>query len=205
MRAGMIDDATLVGRYKGVEIRESSKMPRGASAFAIRSGGRSSGRSAIMYPAGKGKADLAAAQAGNVSSTLTHEMAHATPKRSGYRMHQVAQNPRKLGREEGRADFEARTDYRAPTSENRNGYTDMATNESRRRLYRRRSYGQNGKARFVNGYREVADGARNRASDRTSRSATPYVLGGAAVGGGATVGAFQLKGRQRRAQDGKFS
>lgn len=38
-------------------------------------------------------------------STATHEMAHAAPRRSSYRMHQIVNNPQKIGREEGRADL----------------------------------------------------------------------------------------------------
>ena len=38
--------------------------------------------------------------------TVRHEMAHATPKRSGYRLHaQIGQNPLKSMREEARADY----------------------------------------------------------------------------------------------------
>lgn len=37
-------------------------------------------------------------------STLKHELAHAAPKRSSYRLHQLHQDPKKLMREEARAD-----------------------------------------------------------------------------------------------------
>jgi hypothetical protein len=49
------------------------------------------------------------------AQTLKHEKAHLAPDRSGYRMHQIARSPKKLMREEGRADAVADKQLNRPS------------------------------------------------------------------------------------------
>lgn len=60
----------------------------------------------LSRPNGRGGGEVKVyAHAPSQSRTLKHEMAHITPKRNIVNFQQRAKNPRKAGREEGRADY----------------------------------------------------------------------------------------------------
>jgi len=72
----------------------SRTLPSGVGGLTLRTGSKSSGQSHVIYDKTKSGA----------KKTLKHEMAHAQPKRSIYRMQQIADSPKKTMREEARAD-----------------------------------------------------------------------------------------------------
>lgn len=87
--------------YSGEGIKRSpEEMPFGGT---YRTGGKKTGKSTVI-----GNAPTKSLQ----GYVQTHEGAHATPKRSAYRLHgQIARNPEKLMREEARADYKAGGHY----------------------------------------------------------------------------------------------
>jgi hypothetical protein len=74
------------------------------AAFTIRTGSKSTGKSHVFYNR-KRMQEAESHKPGYLAAVAPHEHAHAAPKRSGYRLFQVIQDPATLGREEARADF----------------------------------------------------------------------------------------------------
>lgn len=104
-----------VRRYKHSLI--SSQVPVGAGGFHIRTGSAKEGTSYVHLREGADK------------STKAHELAHARPARSGYRMAQIVKDPKKLMREEARADFESRGHFAGKKTDS--GYAQAAKERSR--------------------------------------------------------------------------
>jgi hypothetical protein len=77
---------------------KSTFLPPGAGGVTFREGGKK-GISHVHVP----KKAVGGLKAGHV---MRHEEAHARVGRTGYRMSQIVNSPKKLMREEGRADFE---------------------------------------------------------------------------------------------------
>ena len=96
----------------------SKKNPAGeALATTYRTGSKSGGKSHIF---------MGQHRPGQPSEavTLKHELAHAKPKRSSYRLHeQIGQNPKKLMREEARADWQGSGHFKDKME---SGYAQMA-------------------------------------------------------------------------------
>lgn len=99
--------------------KEAEMKSANIEAFAIKRGGRRNGQAVMVVPKGATK------------DTVNHEMAHLTPKRSGYRLHQVLNDPKKLMREEGRAEMATRSKggYYKTDAPGTSGYIQMARNE----------------------------------------------------------------------------
>ena len=106
---GMKHTKTVQGRQGTTEhykhSKKSSVVPPGAEGFHVRTGGKK-GTSYIHMRSDARK------------GVTAHEVAHASPKRTAYRMNQVATNPKKTMAEEGRADYVASGHYlkKKPTS-----------------------------------------------------------------------------------------
>lgn len=94
---GQAAPAVRQGR-SNVSVNMRDDVTAGTGGITSRYGGRRDGVSTIVIPRG-GTEGMSAAQ------TLQHEMAHATPNRSSWRMHQVLNDSMKHGREEARADL----------------------------------------------------------------------------------------------------
>ena len=97
----------------------SRGIPKGAAGFHVREGGKQ-GTSHVHY-----RSDKIIGADNKPKSTLMHEMAHARPARSSYRMNQIIDSPKKLFREEGRADFESRGHFKKRPE---GGYAQAAMN-----------------------------------------------------------------------------
>lgn len=99
--------------------KEAQMKSVNIEAFAVKRGGRRSGQAVMVVPKGATK------------DTVNHEMAHLTPKRSGYRLHQVLSDPKKLMREEGRAEMATRSKgaYYKTDAPGTSGYIQMARDE----------------------------------------------------------------------------
>lgn len=99
--------------------KEAEMKSVNIEAFAIKRGGRKNGQAVMVVPKNATK------------DTVNHEMAHLTPKRSGYRLHQVLSDPKKLMREEGRAEMATRSKggYYKTDAPGTSGYIQMARNE----------------------------------------------------------------------------
>lgn len=83
--------------YKDVPVKPLDALLHGDRGFTIRTGSAKGGQSHVFGHASDTKSQKALQQ---------HEGAHAAPKRSEYRMHhQIMGNPKKLMREEARADM----------------------------------------------------------------------------------------------------
>lgn len=95
----------------------SRAIPKGAAGLHIRVGGKK-GTSHVHYRTTPEIGDTSSPK-----STLKHEMSHAKPARSSYRMHQIIANPKKLMAEEGRADFEASGHFKRKQE---SGYAQVA-------------------------------------------------------------------------------
>lgn len=104
--------------------KEAQMKSVNIEAFAIKRGGRKNGQAVMVVPKGATK------------DTVNHEMAHLTPKRSGYRLHQVLNDPKKLMREEGRAEMATRSRgaYYKTDGPSTSGYIDMARDDNVRAL-----------------------------------------------------------------------
>lgn len=107
----MTHHADESGPVGTVKVPKSALQMAGVNAMAVRAGGKNTGRSYIVRPK-KLKPEI-----------LHHEMQHATPRRSAYRMEQMSRDPSKQLREEARADYLTVGHH----SENEaNGYSRMA-------------------------------------------------------------------------------
>lgn len=95
--AGQAAPAVRQGRTN-ISLNVRDDVTAGTGGIASRYGGRSSGVSTIVLPRG-------GAPGMNTAQTIQHEMAHATPNRSSWRLHQVLNDSVKHGREEARADM----------------------------------------------------------------------------------------------------
>ena len=96
------------------------------SAFATSFGGRK-GKKVMVVPKG------------SEPETVDHEIAHLTPKRSSYRLHQVISDPKRIPREEARAEMSAnhRGGYwRNKDTEPSSGYGAAARSPFKRQMYR---------------------------------------------------------------------
>lgn len=92
---------------------------RDVAGFTVRSGSKSQGRNTVVLSHKLKRAE--------VDSTYNHELAHAAPKRSEYRVHhQIASDPQKMIREEARADMAGGNYWRNPESRTDSGYTQIA-------------------------------------------------------------------------------
>lgn len=99
--------------------KEAQMKSVNIEAFAVKRGGRRSGQAVMVVPKGATK------------DTVNHEMAHLTPKRSGYRLHQVLNDSKKLMREEGRAEMATRSKggYYKTDAPGTSGYIQMARDD----------------------------------------------------------------------------
>jgi hypothetical protein len=99
---GMKHTKTVQGRQGTTEHYKHSKrstvVPPGADGFHVRTGGKKG--TSYIHMKSNARKDVTA-----------HEVAHASPKRTAYRMNQVATNPKKTMAEEGRADYVATGHY----------------------------------------------------------------------------------------------
>jgi hypothetical protein len=93
--------------------KKSRLVPPGAEGFHVSTGGKR-GTSYVHLGGGSGK------------RVETHELAHANPKRSSYRMFQITSNPRKLMREEARADYKAQGHFTTRGEKEGSGYAQSA-------------------------------------------------------------------------------
>lgn len=126
----------------------------GLKAFATHTGGRK-GHRTIVEPK---RAD---------KTTRRHETAHITPKRSGYRLHQILKDPKKAMREEARADMASRHvgDYYKKkgtfSRQSTSGYTSSARRNSSRLVIQSRVAGSGKGHLFEKGpvseYRKTQD------------------------------------------------
>ena len=85
---------------KGVRIATTEEMPSGAIAQTVRTGGKNTGTSTVTGST----SELKPYTIKERNQVFRHEMQHAKPKRSAFRLAQVISDPAKLGREEARAD-----------------------------------------------------------------------------------------------------
>lgn len=95
----------------------SRALPKGSSGVMVREGGKR-GTSHVHYQTSSFDTSTSA------KSVLSHEMAHARPARTAYRMNQIHGSPKKVLREEGRADFESRGHFKKNPQ---GGYAQAAT------------------------------------------------------------------------------
>lgn len=95
-------EAKTWGKDPGIKVDRDIPKASGHGA-TVRFGSKSGGQSVVVGQAGSKKV------ARQISS---HEKHHATPNRSTYRLHrQIAENPKKLFREEARADWHSQGHY----------------------------------------------------------------------------------------------
>lgn len=108
--------------YPGIETKKGvlkqvvahrTKMPQGAPGTKIEG---------YSQPDGRGGGRITVAQDADFTMTHRHEMAHITPKRNPHRFFERTADPKRLGKEEGRADFTA---YRGKTPGNYPGNKDF--------------------------------------------------------------------------------
>lgn len=103
----------------------------GLHGLAVRTGGKSSGKSTVLLNPqaiarnSGGKRDYRK----NLKMVRTHEEAHAQPKRSQYRSHQLNSSDKKMGREEGRADYLSQGHHSGYKSPLERSYLDNAPNK----------------------------------------------------------------------------
>lgn len=163
-----------------LNIRED--MPAGYGGIASRYGGRSDGVSTVVMPK-DGAPGL------DTARTLQHEMAHATPDRSSWRLHQVLNDPVKRGREEARADMAGGLNHvvDSPRS-HQSAYYDGARSRTSAATYATSGMDRN----FFRGYRQQHNAqAGNTIPQRLFGN--PRNL--ADLGGGAGLGAWALATR----------
>jgi hypothetical protein len=114
----------------------------GLHGLAVRTGGKNTGHSTVLINPqaiarnSKGKRDYRK----NRDMVRTHEEAHAQPRRSEYRSHQLSASNTKMGREEGRADYLSQGHHSGYKTPLERSYLDNAPS-----------------AEFGSGYREVQD------------------------------------------------
>lgn len=126
-------------------------------AFALKTGGR------------RGKGHVYARP--NASeTTLAHERAHITPKRSGFRMYQNGSKPRTRMREEARADYLSGVDYKKKPEGS--GYAQGASSEAGRK-YHQAQQQIGGRKQFnrpsMTAYRDVQDRMRYAGTKQQSK------------------------------------
>ena len=109
-----------VSTYK-TSVFDDKTLPAGVGGFTVRTGSKSHGTSHVVY---RGMSSIGSSR--KPKTTLKHEMAHARPKRSAYRMEQIGRNPAKQMREEARADFEASGHYKKVNPKKASGYEQLA-------------------------------------------------------------------------------
>lgn len=188
---------------EGAEMMRQSNF----EAFALRQGGRSSGTSHVFYPKGAPQ------------GTINHELGHARPRRSSYRMQTIIEDPVKLMREEGRAEMSSGVKgayYRNrsnPLEKHQTAYTQISRSELLRRQQEALGSPYASKAQ-VKAFRETQDKIANArrakgraAHDITGQRAQPSwvqthvrdkPVRAAAVGGGVSVlGAGGVYGQRR--------
>ena len=116
-------------------------------AFAMKTGGRRGPGAVYARP--------------NASqATLAHEQAHITPKRSGYRLQQILNSPRKTMAEEARADYLSGQHYKSPHADE-SGYAQAARSDANRKVMQSRMPDDRQRAMFnrpsTTAYRNVQD------------------------------------------------
>lgn len=134
---------------------QSMKATQGVKAYAVHAGGRK-GERMIVAPKGTDR------------TTFNHELAHVRPKRSGYRLYKIIKDPKKLMKEEARADMSSGHvgDYHGYkpklSRRTKSGYTGMARSENQRAMQERASQVRGDPRKMytkesVNNYRKVQD------------------------------------------------
>lgn len=158
---GVVDDAKkggpLMSGPKGSVMyapgKGDSAMPPGAGAYAVATGGRQ-GERIMVVP--KDSAE----------HTVRHEIAHLTPKRSSYRLHQIIKNPERAMREEARADMlgSKKGYYKTNRGDEPSGYSEAANSSYAATMQRMMAGGQGDGVRMamfddkgLNAYRGTQD------------------------------------------------
>ena len=100
-------------------IQNKVMRAQGIAGYMTRTGGKNTGRSDLFLPKKVRQ------------GTINHEMAHGDPRRSQYRLHQIANDPKLMMREEGRAEMNRNVPegyYRNPVQnpKDESGYTQRA-------------------------------------------------------------------------------
>lgn len=94
-------------KHQGFDRRKNAKidLQDTTPSFSLAGEGKAHA-SASKFGPKKGGVNLMTTHGKNAASpqTLAHEKAHLAPNRSGYRLHQIVRSPKKLMREEARAD-----------------------------------------------------------------------------------------------------
>jgi hypothetical protein len=182
----------------------------GIKAYAVHAGGRK-GQRMIVAPKGTSK------------PTMKHEMAHITPKRSGYRLYKILDDPKKAMREEARADMMSghTGDYHKAkgllSRQTGSGYTASARSEARRTVIENQQRATGKAPMFskegVGAYRETQDkiagargytpkGAPAKGTKAAENTKNRYLkqqvaIGGGTVATGATYGTYKLHQRKK--------
>ena len=115
------------------EIWPGTKTKRGTLTRVITSRSETGGVGGYSQPDGRGGGRVAIAADADFKTTSRHEMAHIKPKRNPVRMQErLAPGSRRLGREEGRADYIAHgkpTPGQYPgSSDFQSGYNEVQNN-----------------------------------------------------------------------------
>lgn len=115
---------------------------KATAAFAVKTGGRRDPGHVFS-------------RTGASRETLVHEHAHVSPNRSGYRLNQILNNPRKTMREEGRADYLSGVHYKHNPSDS--GYAEGVGNGERMRAAYQDEMGPKFRRSSAANYRHVQD------------------------------------------------
>jgi hypothetical protein len=108
-------------KVNGRQVNWGFNRAKGEYGATALHGGKSSGSAEVTLSSRHLKS------AKQADSTFAHELAHAAPKRSSYRLHgQINASPKKSMREEARADMAGGTYYRNPPSKDDSGYVAAA-------------------------------------------------------------------------------
>ena len=115
-------ETTVKGRR--VNIMRTKNMPEEIRGYAMNYGGKRGVSNVVMNDDGK----ILRKYGPNVDrGYYRHELGHAAPKRSSWRLsQQIANNPKKLGREEGRVDFNAGFRYKNKPKAGESVYNEIA-------------------------------------------------------------------------------